>query len=100
MPGVEEDRHRGTADHGADVGIRQHDDRRLAAQLERHAFERVGRAFVDELAHLGRTGKRDLVHAGVRDQRGAGGLPETGQDIDHARRETGFADQLTEPERR
>ena len=38
---VEKDRARGAADHGVDIGVRQHDDGRLAAELERHALHRV-----------------------------------------------------------
>ena len=53
----------------------------------------------DQLADLGRAGERDLVHVRVRGQRGAGGLAEAGDDVDHAVGDAGLGDQLGQPQR-
>ena len=74
LAGIEENGVGGAADHRVDIRVRQHDHRRLSAQLERHPLQGIRRGLVDDLAHLGRAGEGDLVDARMRDQRGAGGL--------------------------
>ena len=91
---------RGAADDGVDVGVRQDDDRRFAAELERNPLQRVRRSFVDGLADERRARERDLVDAGMRDERCADRLAVARQDVDDAGREPGFDDEVAEPERR
>ena len=55
----------------AEVGVVEHDLRRLAAELERDLVEVLGRGVGDRAAGGGGAGEGDLVHAGVAGQRGA-----------------------------
>ena len=52
-----------------EADVVEHDHRRLAAELEVHALERVGGGARDVLAGVDRPRQRDHVHVGVRDQR-------------------------------
>ena len=51
------------------------------------ALELVGARALDHLADGLRTGERDLVDAGVREQRGAGLGADAGDDVEHAGRD-------------
>ena len=52
-----------------EVGVLEDDERRVAAELHRHAQELLGR-LLDELApDLGRAGERELARARVADER-------------------------------
>ena len=62
LPGVEQAAHHVARDRRVDVGVRQHDARRLAAQLKREPLEVARGRHHDLLAHRGGTGERDLVH--------------------------------------
>ena len=85
--------------HGAiDIGIGEDDVRRLAAELQRDALHGVGRTAHDFLADLGRSGKRNLVDAGMA-HHGAAHLGVAGDDVDHTRRNSGFHRQFTEAQR-
>ena len=91
---------RGRAGRGlVDVDVGQDDDRRFAAELQRHPLQRVGRGAVDDLADLGRAGEGDLVDVGMADQPVAGGLAKAGDDVEHAGREAGLGDQVGEAQR-
>ena len=74
-------------ERGLHVHVVEHDHRRLAAELEVHALERVGRRLGDPLAGAGRAGERDHVHVGVGHERRARGLAVAGDHVEHARRE-------------
>src|SRR5438105_12148752 len=54
------------------IGILEHHERRLAAELERQLLVRVGRSAADRPADLRRAGKGDLVNVGMHDQCGSG----------------------------
>ena len=98
---VEIDRVRGADGGLVEIGVGEDDVRRLAAELERYALQ-VARArrLHDEVADLGRAGKRDLVDVGVRRDRGTGGLTQAGHDVDHAGWNADFGDELPETQRR
>ena len=96
---VEEDRVRRAGDGDVEIGIRQNDRRRLAAEFQRHFLQIAGRRLDDQLADFGRAGESDLVDVRMRGERRAGGFAEPGQDVDHARREAGFLDQLSQAQR-
>ncbi len=100
LPGVEEDRAGGAADHGVDVGIGQHDDGRLAAELERHALQSIGGGLVDCLSDERRARERNLVDAGMRHERGADVLAVAGENVHDARRKAGLDDEVAQPQRR
>ena len=69
-----------------DVGVVEHDDRRLAAELEVHALEVVGRGLRDLHARAHRAGDRDHLRGRVVDHRGAGRAVAR-DDVEHARRQ-------------
>ncbi len=52
-------------DHQIKVGVVHHDDRVLAAHLERHSLERLGGYFRDVVADFGRAGKGEDPDLGV-----------------------------------
>ena len=82
--------------HLLDIDIGHHDDRRLAAKLERDALQRVGGAAVDDLADLRGPGEGDLVDVGMPYQEGAGRVAIAGDDVDDTRRESGFRHEIGE----
>jgi hypothetical protein len=83
-----------------EVGVREDDRRRLAAELERDALEIAGSCLNDELADFRRPGEGDLVDIGMIGERRACGLAEAGDDVDDAVGYAGFRDQFAEAERR
>jgi hypothetical protein len=96
---VEEDRVGGAFDREIDVGVAEHDVRRLPAELERDLLQVAGRRLDDEAPDLGRAGERDLVDVGMRGDRGARRLAVAGHDVQHAVRVAGLAHELGEPQR-
>ena len=84
---VVEDRVGRPGDRAVEIGVREDDGRRLAAELERDALEVAGGGLDDQLADLGRAGEGDLVDVGMLGQRRAGRLAEAGDDVDDAVRE-------------
>ena len=100
LPGVEEDTTgRGRRDF-LDVHIGHHDHRRLAAEFQSDALQRIGRIAVDDLANLGRARERDLVDVRVLHQPIARRVTAAGDDVDHARREAGLSDEVRHAQRR
>ena len=94
LAGVEEDRARHARRGRGDIDIGHHHHRRLAAEFERDMLERVGGVAVDQLADLGRSGEGDLVDIGMLDHAVTGGVAVAGDDVEHARREARFGDQI------
>ena len=72
---IVEDRIRHAADRVIEVGVREDDLRRLAAEFERDALQVAGGGLDDQFADLGRSGEGDLVDVGVLGERGACGSP-------------------------
>ncbi|VVO41965.1 hypothetical protein PS723_05946 [Pseudomonas fluorescens] len=87
---VEVGHHRGVG--GAiEVGVVEDDQWGLAAQFHGHVFERGARsAGHDLLAGVGAAGEGDFFDARVLGQPGADFTAATGQDVEHAVRQTGF----------
>ena len=72
-----------------EVGVVEHHQRRLAAQLQQHGLEVLGALLGDDLADARGAREVDAPHGRVRDQRidhGAGVLGRVGDDVDDARR--------------
>ena len=68
------------------IGVVEDDHRRLAAELEMHALQRVGRVPRDRLAGRDVAGQRHEPHVGMRDEPLADGDAVAGDDLQHARR--------------
>ena len=68
LPGVAEHCRRRGGGGGLDVGVGEHDVGGLAAELERHALDRLRGARGDRAPDLGRAGERDLGDVGVLDE--------------------------------
>ncbi len=80
------------ADNGArhrlvDVGVAHHDHRALAAELQGHRDQLLGRHLVDELAGLDGAGEGHLADVLVLDQRRAAAGAVAGEDVEHALRQ-------------
>ena len=67
----------------------EHDVGGLATELEGELSIRAGECGGDALAHFGRAGERDLVHARMRDE-GGSRFPRAGHDVDDAGWEVGL----------
>ncbi len=87
LPGVVEAGPRDRLGDGADVlDVVEHDDRRLAAELQVDPLEVLGRGLRDLHARAHRAGDRDHRRGRVADDPGAG-LAVADDDVEHARRE-------------
>ena len=74
-------------DRTLEVGVVEDDDRRLAAELEVEALDRVRGVAGDALARLGIAGDRHHGHGGMEHQRVADGLTGAGDDVEDAGRQ-------------
>ncbi len=84
-------------DGSVEVRVREHDDRRLAAELEREPLERRSGVRHDGRAGRRLAGERDQVDAGMGDERRAGRLAEAVHDVEDALGQTDLVHQLGEP---
>ena len=73
-------------DDGLEVGVVEHDHGRLAAQLEVHPLQRVGRGARDLLAGCDVSGQRDHRDVGMADEACPGRLPVPEDDVQHSLR--------------
>ena len=71
-------------DHRVDIGVVEDDDRRLAAELQMRALDRLGGRLQHLLAGGDVAGDRDHVDLGMVDQRVADALAAPEHDIDDA----------------
>src|SRR5262249_34563880 len=71
-----------TLDHGIEVGVVEHHEGRLAAQLQRETFAAAGGGTADDASNLRRASEGDLVYVGVAHQRLAHDTALAGDDID------------------
>ena len=87
---------------GVEVGVVEHDDRRLAAQLEVHPLQRVGGvAWAISLPVSTSPVSDTMPTSGCRTMRVAGRHAVAGDHVEHAGREhLGLGDQLGQPEQR
>ena len=95
---VEEDAVDDALDGLVDRRVVEDDVRGLAAELEGELLVGAGDRARDRLADLGRAGERDLVDAGVLDERAAG-LARAGDDVDDAGRQVGLLADVGEEQR-
>ncbi len=86
-------------DRAREVGVVENHEGRLAAELERDLFHRVCGQLGDALPGARGTGERHHVDVGMRGEGLADDGTETADEIEHARREPDFVDDLSEDER-
>ncbi len=79
---------------GVEVGVGEHDDRVLAAELELQSLAEVGGG-VDLASDCGRSGERHRGDVGMGDEMGPGG--EAVHDVEHAGRQAGVDERLGQP---
>jgi hypothetical protein len=96
---VEPDRIDHAFDSPIEIGVVEHDERRLATQLQRQRLARTGGLLADDAADLRRAGECDLVDpVMLDDQRTC--FAFAGHDVQHARRQAGSSGQFGKQERR
>ncbi len=95
---VEPDRIDDPLDSAVEIGIVEDDDRRFAAQFQRHPLARSGSLAAQNLAHVGRAGKGDLVDILVVEDHAAC-FAAASHHVDHPRRQPGLGDDLGEEQR-
>ena len=83
-----------------EVRVGEHDHRRLAAQLARHAHEVLARELRDDAARFGAAGEIELAHAAVAAQRRARFGAESRDDVEDAVRDPRVARDARELQRR
>ena len=81
LPLVEQDPVDHALDGAVEIGVVEHDERRLAAEFQAQPLARPGRRPADQPPDLGRAGEGDLVDASCADERRAG-LAVAGDDVD------------------
>src|SRR5438105_15800070 len=82
-----------------EVGIFVNHVRRFATEFKRDFFQIPGRRLHNKPAYLGRPCKCYLVYVIVRSESSACSLAVSGDNIDHAFRESSFHDQFAQLER-
>ena len=65
LAGIAIFRGHGAGDRLAEIGVVEHEQRRVAAELERQLLHRVGALPVEDLADLGRAGEGELAHPAI-----------------------------------
>ena len=55
----------GAVDRGVDIGVVEHHERRVAAELEPELLHADGGLLIEDLADLGRAGEADEAHRGM-----------------------------------
>src|ERR1700733_738375 len=96
---VNEDAEECAIDGRFEVSVGKEDVGRFAAELEGDALYRVSGLLDDDLANRGAAGEGDLVDVSMLDERGAAGFSETGNDVDHAGRQTAVREIIRQFER-
>ena len=76
-------------DGGIEVGVVEHDEGRVAAELERDLLHRLRALRHQQLADLGRAGEGELAHARIAGQHAADLARGAGDDVEDARRDAG-----------
>ncbi len=84
---------------GVEVGVVEHDERRVAAELQRNLLERAGALLHQLLADLGRAREGELAHPRVRGHLAADRGGGTGDYAEHAFRDAGAVGELGHGER-
>ena len=81
LPAVLHDRGHEHGRRRFEIGVGEHDLRRLAAEFERDGYVVLGRHLRDQLAGGRRSRERDVVDAGMACERGAGFMAVAGDDV-------------------
>ena len=89
LSGSAEDGGCGTLSCTVEIGIGEHDVRRLAAELQGHRDEVPAGIGSDQGTRLGSAGEADVVDAG-KARHSRAGLRGAGHDVDDTARETGL----------
>jgi hypothetical protein len=76
------------------IGIIEHDRRRLAAQFERDALQRLGAIAHNAFAHGNRASERYLVYIRIAHELGANDITETGDDVEETIWQPGLMESL------
>ena len=85
---------------GVEIGVVEHDERRIAAELERNLLDRRRHLLHQLPSDLGRAGERELAHRGIRAHFAADLARVSRDDVEHARREARAMGELGERQRR
>ena len=89
LAGIQKRGPRAGAAGDIEVGIAANDERIVATELAVELLHLLGAQLADALAGFGRTGQRDEIGAGVRDERFAEFFPAAGHDVDDPGRQVG-----------
>jgi hypothetical protein len=100
LPGVQERAGERGVHGGLEVGVREHDVRVLAAELQRHLLHVLGRGPHDRASGLQPAGEGDEVDARRGHERGAGHRSRAEHEVDDAVREPRLLDGLDQRDRR
>ena len=76
------------------VGVVEHDERRVTAQFQGNLLDVLGAFFHQLATDFGRAGEGQLAHQGVAGQLGADFAGAAGDDAEHASRDAGTGSQL------
>ena len=80
----------GAFDRGIDIGVVEHHERRVAAELEAELLHADGGLLIEDLADFGRAGEADEAHGGMFAQHLADRRRIAGEDVEHALRHAGL----------
>ena len=94
LTGVGRQRLQRAGDGRLEIGIGEHDDRRLATELQRHGGHGLRGRRHHQAAGLERSGEGDMGDPGVAGQRRARRLAEAGNDVADTGRQAGLVQQL------
>ncbi len=100
LPRCPEDAGYAAVHGGIKIGVLEDDERRFAAEFERHLREVLRRIPDDMRRRLWPTGERDLGHERMGREGATAWFGVSGDDIDDAVRDAGFRDKTSELEER
>ena len=92
-------RDHGAFDRGIDIGIVEHHERRVAAELEPELLHPDRGLLVEDLADFGRAGEADEAHRGMLAQHLADRRRIAGEDVEHALGHAGLLGQRHQRQR-
>ena len=93
-------RDHGAFDRGIDIGVVEHHERRVAAELEPELLHPDRGLLIEDLADFGRSGEADEAHGGMLAQHLADRRRIAGEDVEHALGHAGLLGQRHQRQRR